>query len=116
MSRSHPPTLLTIATRALRAELHVGAGDRILIAVSGGPDSMALLHVMALLRRKIGFSIVAHGVDHGLRAAAATELDRAESSARGLDVPFARTCLSLAAGSNLQARARAARYAALRVA
>jgi tRNA(Ile)-lysidine synthase len=75
---------------------------------------MALLHVMARLREQLGIRIAAHGVDHGLRAAAAGELDRAEAFARALDVPFARTILAVGAGANLQARARAARYAALR--
>ncbi len=31
-----------------------------------GPDSTALLHVLSLLRRRIGHEVVAHGVDHGL--------------------------------------------------
>ncbi len=91
-------------------------GTRLLCAVSGGPDSMALLDVLARLRSKLGFELTAHGVDHGLRAEAAAELDGAEAHAATLDVPFARSVLAVAAGGNLQARARSARYAALEAA
>jgi tRNA(Ile)-lysidine synthase len=113
---SHPPTLLTLASRALREECAVERGERILCAVSGGPDSMALLDVLARLRRKLGFELVAHGVDHGLRGDAAAELDRAQAHAAAVGVPFARSVLALAHGGNLQARARTARYAALEAA
>jgi tRNA(Ile)-lysidine synthase len=116
LRRSHPPTLLTLTRAIFRDERLVQRGMRILVAVSGGPDSMALLHVLARLRAASGFEVVAHGVDHGLRASATGELDLAERFARGLDVPFARTIVAVAAGGNLQARARDARHAALRTA
>jgi len=113
MARSHPPTLITLVARALREECGVTRGSRILLALSGGGESMALLHVLALLSKKQGFSLLAHGVDHGLRAEASGELDRAEALCRSLGVPFARSRLSLSNGGNLQARARDARRSAL---
>jgi tRNA(Ile)-lysidine synthase len=113
MARSHPPTLITLVSRALREECGVSRGSRILLALSGGGDSMALLHVLALLAKKQEFSLFAHGVDHGLRADASAELDRAEAQCRALSVPFSRTQLALINGGNLQARARDARRAAL---
>jgi tRNA(Ile)-lysidine synthase len=114
MPRSHPPSLLTIAARTIDRAHLFGRGDTVLVAVSGGPDSMTLLHALAHLRKAIGHALVAHGVDHGLRAEAAAELDAAEAFARSLAVPFDRTRVAVAAGGNLQARARDARYAALR--
>jgi tRNA(Ile)-lysidine synthase len=89
-------------------------GTTLLVAVSGGPDSMALLHVLAGLRGKGAFGLFAHGVDHGLRPEAGAELDLAETFARSLDVPFSRSQVTVGGGSNLQARARDARWAALR--
>jgi tRNA(Ile)-lysidine synthase len=77
---------------------------------------MALLHVLALLRAKLAFGLFAHGVDHGLRESASSELDLAEHFASALDVPFGRTRVSIAAGGNLQARARTSRWGALRAA
>jgi tRNA(Ile)-lysidine synthase len=114
MSRSHPPTLLTLTRRTLLDEARVGKDDRVLAAVSGGPDSMALLHALAHLRDELGYGLVAHGVDHGLRPEARAELGLAEALARSLEVPFKWTRVSVERGSNLQARARTARYAALR--
>jgi tRNA(Ile)-lysidine synthase len=77
---------------------------------------MGLLHVLAGLRNRGAFGLFAHGVDHGLRAEGSAELDVAEAFARSLDVPFGRTRVALAPGGNLQARARAARWEALRTA
>lgn len=85
----------------------------ILVAVSGGPDSMALLHVLARLGEELGVRVLAHGVDHGLRPEARAELDLAEALARSVSVPFARTTVQVEAGGNLQARARTVRFAAL---
>jgi len=113
MARSHPPTLITLVTRALREECGVARGSRVLLALSGGGDSTALLHVLALLARKQGFSLFAHGVDHGLRAEAAAELDQAQAHCAALGVAFTRTVLALEQGGNLQARARDARRSAL---
>ncbi len=117
--KTHPPTLLTLTRRTIVDELLFGpepARACILVAVSGGPDSMALLHVLARLRGKLGHSLVAHGVDHGLRQEARRELDQAEALAGQLEIPFARTVAPVAPGGNLQARARSARLEALRAA
>jgi tRNA(Ile)-lysidine synthase len=116
MPRTHPPTLITLVRAALREHALVPRGSRILVAVSGGPDSTALLHVLAHLRARLAFGLFAHAVDHGIHPAAAAELDGAEHFARSLDVPFTRSSVTVAAGGNLQARARTVRWDALRTA
>ncbi len=113
MPRSHPPTLITLAKRTLREECLVKPGSHVLLALSGGGDSTALLHVLALLAPKLGFRVSAHGVDHGLRPEASAELDAAEAHCRELGVAFRRSEVRLTAGGNVQARARDARRAAL---
>ncbi len=113
MRRSHPPTLLTLAKRTLREECAVERGARILVAVSGGPDSLALLDVLSRLAPGLGVEVTAHGVDHGLRPEATAELDLAAAHAARLGVPFARTHVEVSPGGNLQARARSLRYEAL---
>ncbi|MBS1232641.1 MAG: tRNA(Ile)-lysidine synthase, partial [Nitrospirae bacterium] len=42
-------------------------GDRILIGLSGGPDSVCLLHVLTKLREKYDLRLHALYIDHGLR-------------------------------------------------
>lgn len=110
---SHPPALLRRTARTLREETPLARGDAVVVAVSGGGDSIALLHVLARLSAELGIQLFAHGVDHGLRPEAGAELDLAERLARDLGVEFSRTQLAVPAGGNLQARAREARYAAL---
>lgn len=111
--RSHPPSLLRLAERLIRDERLFGRGDVVLCACSGGPDSTALLHALALLRRRIGHEVAALGVDHGLRAEAAAELSLAADLCAALSVPFSVTRVSVLPGSNLQARARTERMGAL---
>jgi len=112
---SHPPTLLTLARRTIAEASLLTPGDAVVVAVSGGRDSMALLHVMSLLARaeKARYRLLAFGVDHGLRPEAARELDTAAALARTLDITFERTSVQVPPGGNLQARARTARYRAL---
>lgn len=116
MARSHPPTLSTLVRRTLVDECELESGAHLLLGVSGGPDSMALLHVLAKLRDRVSFVLSAHGIDHGLRSGAPSELDLAAAVAHRSNVPFSRTRLTVSPGANLQARARKARYRALRAA
>lgn len=112
--RSHPPSLIALTRRTILDEALFAAGSRVLAAVSGGPDSMALLHVLARMSPELRFELVAHGVDHGLRADARRELDQAAAFAERLGVPWTRSRLKVPPGGNLQARARAERFGALR--
>ena len=43
------------------------AGSRVLVGVSGGADSMALLHLLAAVQGEFSLTLVAAYVDHGLR-------------------------------------------------
>lgn len=79
------------------------------IAVSGGPDSLALL---LLAHAALPGRIVAATVDHGLRPANAEEAAMVAALCGRLAVPHTTLPVSLAPG-NVQAEARAARYAAL---
>lgn len=48
-------------------------GDRVLIGVSGGPDSVALLHVLNNLAREMNFTIFVAHLDHGFRGQESAE-------------------------------------------
>lgn len=85
----------------------------VVLAVSGGADSMALLAVGAALAARRRLRTVAVHVDHGLRSASQEEGDLVEQTAQALGVPVIRCALNLDRGANLAARARRARYQAL---
>ncbi len=50
-----------------REEGLLRSGDRVIVAVSGGPDSLALLHVLWSLRRDLDLELRVASLDHGLR-------------------------------------------------
>jgi tRNA(Ile)-lysidine synthase len=79
------------------------------LAVSGGPDSLALL---LLAHAALPGRIAVCSVDHGLRPEAAGEVALVERVAADRGIPFTPLAVTLAPG-NLQAQARTARYAAL---
>ncbi len=108
--------VLGVVQRSIRRHALVEAGERVLVAVSGGPDSVGLLAILDQLQHRLGIELVAAHVNHRLRGtdSDADEACAAEAAAR-LQVRFVRIGLSraLSRGGNLEARAREQRYAAL---
>ncbi len=88
-SRDHAPlnprdaTLERIAARRVEADRLIPPGAKVLAAVSGGPDSVALLHFLATERARSGQpeALAVGHVNHGLRGAAS---DKDAASVRGL--------------------------------
>ena len=92
------------------ASLELPPGPR-LLAVSGGPDSMALLHLMAPLAPPDSL-IVAH-IDHGIHPLSGDAARLVQRTAAALGVPCLVVELKLGAGTT-ETEARTARYEALR--
>jgi len=88
----------------------VGEQAKLGIAVSGGPDSLALLLLAAAARPA---RIEAATVDHQLREGSRGEADFVRSICDRLGVRHAILTADVGRGSSLQAQARAARYDAL---
>jgi tRNA(Ile)-lysidine synthase len=110
--------MLSAMLRTIAAHDLLRRGDRVLVAVSGGPDSMALLHALWEVRERLGIALEVVGVDHGLRAEARAELDLVEARAAELGLPFHSLAADVAAhrragGVSLQDAARRARLGAL---
>jgi tRNA(Ile)-lysidine synthase len=84
----------------------------VVVACSGGADSLALL----ILAAEAGLDPVAVHVDHGLRPESAAEGAVVRDVAAGLGVASRCVQVDVGVGSNLEARARDARYAALETA
>jgi tRNA(Ile)-lysidine synthetase-like protein len=65
-------------------------GTRVLVAVSGGSDSMALLACLWELSGRLGLTLEVAVVDHGLRPEAAREVALVSERASALGLPFHR--------------------------
>lgn len=88
-------------------------GERVIVACSGGPDSMALLDLLSRLESELKLELIAAGVDHGLREEAAKELALVEREASRREIEFVALSVEVRQGASLQDAARDARYAAL---
>lgn len=84
----------------------------VIVGCSGGADSVALL----VLTADAGLAPIAVHVDHGLRPGSEHDARHVAALAVGLGVRFDARAVEIAPGSNLEERARDARYAALEAA
>jgi tRNA(Ile)-lysidine synthase len=101
----------TVARHRLMA-----AGDHVLVAVSGGPDSVALLHVLTLLRADHRLTLTVCHVHHGLRAEATADAAFVGALAERLGCPASveRVTVPVGTGQSPEEAARTVRHRALR--
>jgi len=84
-----PVALYRELRRAMRGECVVPRGGRVLVACSGGPDSLALLIGLSELARPLGFQLAVAHLDHGLRGAAGrADAGAVARRARALALPI----------------------------
>lgn len=76
------------------------------VAVSGGVDSMALLHILA---KEPGFSLTVAHLDHGIRGDSIEDRKLVGATSKRLDLPFVYHEVKLGSGTS-EATARTARY------
>lgn len=89
-------------------------GRRLLVACSGGPDSIAALGLLMVLRRSEQLELGVGHVDHGLRPESTAEAELVAGVTRALGLPSFVTRIELERGPGLPARARQLRQVALR--
>ena len=107
------------AIRQNLIRLGVKRGDKLGVAVSGGVDSMALLHCVCALRKSMGITVAAYHFEHGIRGQASRDdmaFVKAQCDRRGVqciadsaDVP----AIAQSTGQSVEAAARRVRYAFL---
>jgi tRNA(Ile)-lysidine synthase len=106
------PKLTTSVLKTIRQQQLFLEGAPVLVAVSGGADSMALLHLLHSLSPKLKISLYAATFDHGLRgsdSAADAGYVQKTAEAWGIPVIVGHAALDPTA-PGVEARARSARY------
>lgn len=74
--------------RLIEEQQLVRPGNRVLVALSGGADSVALLHLLHAAAPSLSFSLVAAHLDHGIRQDSARDAEFAAVLCARLDVPL----------------------------
>ncbi|WP_217596999.1 tRNA lysidine(34) synthetase TilS [Cohnella sp. GbtcB17] len=106
--------------RSLKDTFGIGPGARIVAGVSGGPDSMAMLHLLRSAAVRDGLLVVAAHVNHGFRGTESdAEAALVRETAVAWGIPFELAEIDMpayieATGMNSQAASRERRYAFLR--
>lgn len=79
---------LKTAEQTIQSHKLIIDGERVLAALSGGSDSVAMLHILVTLSKKYGFFVSAAHVNHNIRAEAERDEKFAEGLCKELGVPF----------------------------
>ena len=108
--------LVRAVSAALRDRCHIKPGDAVLLAVSGGADSVALLRAMHTIANSRRWRLTLHvaHVQHHLRQDAEQDAAFVAELAAALELPFHRADLDPSRWrGNTETSARQGRYAAL---
>ncbi len=116
---TNPMNLTTVFRRALEASGVINPGDAVVLGVSGGPDSMTLMHLAASTHHDLGIHPTVVHVHHGLRGPSAdADQHHVCTMAKALDLPCV-VCrveagqVAAEHGLSIEYAARRARYTAL---
>lgn len=107
--------LINKVERYIRLHRLLDEGDKVLVAVSGGPDSLCLLHVLNALAAGLKLELIVGHLDHRFRPEARQEAEAVEALAAAWSIPFEGTAANVtdyAARNHLTAQeaARHVRY------
>jgi len=109
---------MTTAVPAVRNAVRVWlekyeAGDKVLVAVSGGADSLALVYALSLEAKKLAIVVVGVTVDHQLQSSSSVQAQKVVDQLSKLNVDCIVKKVSVEIKEGLEASARKARYEAL---
>ena len=87
-SMPKPTSLINRIKNFCNAHTLIKPGDRIVIGLSGGPDSVLLTHILAQLRSEYQVTIFAAHLDHGWRAESADDATYCLQLCKTLSIPL----------------------------
>ena len=79
---------LNIVRQTLISENMIQPGDGVILAVSGGPDSVALTHIMFQLKEEFACSLIIAHLDHCLRNESGLDFEFVKTLAESLGIAF----------------------------
>jgi len=94
----------------LKNEVCLKEEDKVVVGVSGGPDSMFLLYTLVNLRKKINFKIICSHVNHNVRRESAKEKVFIENWCKDNNVFFESMKIENYSDDNFHNEARTIRY------
>ena len=106
--------ILTRVNNTIKNYRLIQKNDKILIGVSGGPDSVALLHILNSLSGKLKFNLFIAHLDHMLRKDSIKDAEFVKKLSRELKIPLVIGHVNvgtLAKNSSIEETARNARFA-----
>jgi len=91
-------TLETKAERTIARFKMLNGGEKVVVSVSGGPDSMSLLTYLNSIRQQFDLKLYVFHIDHMFRGEeSAKDADAVEQFASNLDLPFKRVQVNVPA-------------------
>ncbi|MDP2941542.1 MAG: tRNA lysidine(34) synthetase TilS [Candidatus Omnitrophota bacterium] len=80
---------------AVRKYRLISPGEKILVGVSGGPDSLALLYLLRGLRKELRIKLHIAHLDHMLRPDSLRDREFVEALAKKLNIPFSGAAINV---------------------
>jgi tRNA(Ile)-lysidine synthase len=109
-----PPAVAAVRSAVRRARAALPSGTAVLVACSGGADSLALAGAAAFEAPKLGIAAGGVTVDHGLQEGSGERAGKVAEVLRGLGLdPVRAVAVRVGGGGGPEAAARRARYDAL---
>ena len=89
MTQPTPPALIDKVRATLAHHAMCARGDHLLVALSGGADSMALLHILHTLAPELGITLSVAHLNHGIRGdEALRDQEFSRNAAQALSLDF----------------------------
>lgn len=98
------------AYQFLMDKVKIKYGDSIVVGVSGGPDSMALLHLMAKIKKALDIELICAHVNHNVRVESADEKIFVEKFCMCNNIVFESMKIEDYGDDNFHNEARSKRY------